>query len=140
MTLPRTYLFVPGNRPDRLDKAVASEADAVIFDLEDAVAPADKPAAREAVAAWLSGHPAQRDRVLVRINDESTGWFDADVAGLARAIAEAALLDRAACRARAEAVLDLRLMIDGYEALYADLAAGRRPPQVSSSTASTLSG
>ena len=44
MSLPRSYLFVPGNRPDRLDKAIASDADAVIFDLEDAVAAADKPA------------------------------------------------------------------------------------------------
>lgn len=82
MTLPRTYLFVPGNRADRLDKALATEADAVIFDLEDAVLPAEKPAARDTVVAWLRAHPEHRARVLVRINDESTGWFADDVAAM----------------------------------------------------------
>ena len=50
--LPSTYLFVPGNRPDRFDKALASRAGAVIVDLEDAVTPADKAAARAAILAW----------------------------------------------------------------------------------------
>ena len=40
--LPRSFLFVPGNRPERFDKAFAAGADVVIVDLEDAVAPADK--------------------------------------------------------------------------------------------------
>ena len=61
MALPTTYLFVPGNRPDRFDKALNSGADAIILDLEDAVDPASKDAAREAVGAWLdSGHAAGR--------------------------------------------------------------------------------
>ena len=47
----RSVLFVPGGRPGALARAAASGADAVIFDLEDAVAPADKEAAREAVRA-----------------------------------------------------------------------------------------
>ncbi|MBK0392119.1 hypothetical protein I8E28_05915 [Ramlibacter sp. CrO1] len=46
--LPRSYLFVPGDRPERLAKACASGADAVIVDLEDAVAPRQKVAARAA--------------------------------------------------------------------------------------------
>jgi citrate lyase subunit beta/citryl-CoA lyase len=63
MTPPRSYLFVPGNRPDRFAKAYASGADAVIIDLEDAVAPAEREAARGQVAGWLSpDHP-----VLIRI-------------------------------------------------------------------------
>lgn len=70
-----TYLFVPGDRPDRYGKAVASGADVVILDLEDAVAPADKDAARAAVAAWLETH-----RAAVRINAPGTPWFDADAA------------------------------------------------------------
>ena len=59
----RTALFVPGNRPDRFDKAAASGADLVILDLEDAV-PADaKDAAREQVRAWVSaGHRARTGR------------------------------------------------------------------------------
>ncbi len=43
--LPSTYLFVPGDRPERFAKAIAAGADAVIVDLEDAVAPANKQAA-----------------------------------------------------------------------------------------------
>jgi citrate lyase subunit beta/citryl-CoA lyase len=72
---PRTYLFVPADRPDRLGKALASGADAVIVDLEDAVAPAAKAAARSALAALLS----PRQPVLVRINGAGTEWFDEDL-------------------------------------------------------------
>ena len=53
--LPRSYLFVPGNRPERFEKAHAAGADAVILDLEDAVPPDEKPAARAAVLAAVSG-------------------------------------------------------------------------------------
>ncbi len=74
--LPRSYLFVPGNRPERFDKASASGADAVIVDLEDAVPPDQKGTARAAVAGWLSA-----DRpVVLRINAAGTPWFDADLA------------------------------------------------------------
>lgn len=62
-----TGLYVPGDRPDRFDKAVATGADLVILDLEDAVAPARKAFARDAVAAWLTG--PRPDCVLqVRVN------------------------------------------------------------------------
>lgn len=59
---PTTYLFVPGDRPDRFSKAVASGADLVVLDLEDAVAPEAKDVAREEVVAWLAkgGHAAVR--------------------------------------------------------------------------------
>lgn len=73
---PRTLLFVPGNRPDRFDKAVACGADAVILDLEDAVAPDAKSQARDAVANWLS--PGRE--VLVRVNGVETPWFQDDIA------------------------------------------------------------
>ena len=72
----RTFLFVPGDRPDRFAKACASGADVVVLDLEDAVAPAAKEAARGAVADWLDpAHP-----VVVRINGAATAWWSADVA------------------------------------------------------------
>lgn len=77
--LPRTYLFVPGNRPDRFGKALASGADAVVLDLEDAVAPQDKAAAREAITTWYQTTPFEVTRIVVRINDESTEWFDEDL-------------------------------------------------------------
>lgn len=72
----RSYLFVPGNRPERFAKACATGADAVIVDLEDAVPPAEKTSARDAVANWLS--PARQ--VVIRINSADTEWFRDDVA------------------------------------------------------------
>ena len=78
---PRTYLFVPGDRPERFDKARASGADAVVLDLEDAVSPARKAAARDAIAAALGGGT----RWVVRLNDAATPWFSDDLALLAAA-------------------------------------------------------
>jgi citrate lyase subunit beta/citryl-CoA lyase len=64
-----TGLYVPGDRPDRFDKAVATGAELVILDLEDAVAPSNKETARAAVVRWLA--TARTEAVLqVRINDE----------------------------------------------------------------------
>ncbi|MFC4274539.1 HpcH/HpaI aldolase/citrate lyase family protein [Achromobacter aloeverae] len=76
----RTALFVPASRADRIPKALASGADAVIVDLEDAVEPAAKPAAREALAAFLDAHPDVR--VWVRVNDATTAWHEDDLAAL----------------------------------------------------------
>jgi (S)-citramalyl-CoA lyase len=64
----RSYLFVPGSRLDRFDKARQSGADAIIIDLEDAVAPSAKDAARTAVSALLRQRPSEAPRILVRIN------------------------------------------------------------------------
>ena len=71
----RSLLFVPGDRPERFDKAAASGAHQVILDLEDAVAPAAKTAARQAVAQWLAAGPA----AVVRINAADTPWFTDDL-------------------------------------------------------------
>lgn len=77
---PRTYLFVPGTRPERFAKALASGADAVVVDLEDAVAAADKPQARGAVAQWWrEAGAAERSRVALRINDAGSGHFADDL-------------------------------------------------------------
>ncbi len=76
----RSYLFVPGNRPDRYAKALATSAHAVIVDLEDAVAPGDKKNARVSLEAWLAPeHP-----VIVRINAAGSEWFDDDLRACAR--------------------------------------------------------
>ena len=89
----RTYLFVPGDRPERFAKALASGADAVVLDLEDAVAPPAKEAARAAVAQALVSDSA--GRFVVRINSEETAWFDADLRALAAAGAKAVMLPKA---------------------------------------------
>ena len=78
---PRSYLFVPADRPERYAKALASGADAVIVDLEDAVAASAKDAARAALAAWLDGGGSG---ILVRINDAASPAFAADLAVAAR--------------------------------------------------------
>lgn len=73
--LPRSYLFVPGNRPDRFDKALASGADMVILDLEDAVADRQKDQARVAVGAYLTPERS----LCLRINGTETPWFGDDL-------------------------------------------------------------
>lgn len=84
----RSKLFVPGARPDFFEKALASDADALSFDLEDSVTDAGKDAAREAVATFLT-KDATRDalastgkRVIVRINALDSPDFAADVAAM----------------------------------------------------------
>ncbi|MBB4303236.1 citrate lyase subunit beta/citryl-CoA lyase [Rhodobium orientis] len=79
MKHPRSYLFVPGQRPDRFAKAAASGADAVILDLEDAVGPDAKDDARGHVRDWF----AQGGGGLVRINGSDTPWHEDDLAALA---------------------------------------------------------
>jgi citrate lyase subunit beta/citryl-CoA lyase len=73
-------LFVPGDRPERFAKAAASGADAIIIDLEDAVAPERKAAARTAL---LPEHLPQGISRFVRVNALGTPWHAADVAALA---------------------------------------------------------
>lgn len=75
-TPAQSYLFVPGNKSERFGKALASGADAVIIDLEDAVEPEAKIAARDAIAQWVSPERP----VFVRINARNTPWFEADAA------------------------------------------------------------
>ncbi len=77
---PLTWLYVPGDRPERFAKAIASEADVVIVDLEDAVAPGHKDAARENARALLVA--ATPKPVVVRINDLRSAWGAADLARL----------------------------------------------------------
>jgi citrate lyase subunit beta/citryl-CoA lyase len=79
---PLTLLYVPADRPDRLGKALASVADVVLVDLEDAVAPSRKDEARGNAVRLLSDVPADR-AVQVRINQPSTPWHADDVALLA---------------------------------------------------------
>ena len=77
---PITYLFVPADRPERFAKALASGADRVIIDLEDAVTAKNKIAGRNAVkSADLNW-----SRVIIRINDVTSSDFECDVSVLRR--------------------------------------------------------
>jgi citrate lyase subunit beta/citryl-CoA lyase len=72
-----TYLFVPATRPERIEKALATSADVVIVDLEDAVGPDDKSAARDHLGTLTPSRPC-----YIRINDVTSEYFNGDVAFL----------------------------------------------------------
>lgn len=74
----RSFLFAPGNQPRRIQKALTLDADAVILDLEDSVAPAEKEAARKPVAQALAAK-GRRCRGYVRVNAMGTPWCFRDL-------------------------------------------------------------
>ena len=80
MTFHRSLLFVPGNRPERFEKACAAGADLVCIDLEDAVGLGDKDAAREAALTFLASHSGAN--VSLRINAPQTDEGRADISAL----------------------------------------------------------
>jgi citrate lyase subunit beta / citryl-CoA lyase len=86
----RSYLFVPGNRPDRFESASHASADVVLIDMEDAVAPADKAAARQSAKAWLGSRPA-----WLRINGVDSDEFEADLALLSNPFLQGVMLAKA---------------------------------------------
>src|SRR5471032_1569458 len=78
----RTFLFAPGNHPRRVEKALALDADAVILDLEDAVAVAEKVATRKTVVEALS--KPRTCKGYVRVNAIGTQWCLGDVTEVVR--------------------------------------------------------
>ena len=85
----RSFLFVPADRPERYAKALASGADAVVIDLEDAVAPEAKTAAADMLRrAWPT---LDAGRIAIRINAAGTPWHEDNLA-LCRALQPAAVM------------------------------------------------
>jgi citrate lyase subunit beta / citryl-CoA lyase len=82
VTALRSLLFVPGTSANRFAKAVASGADAVFFDLEDAVEAGRKAEARRLVGDWLASTPSGPAARLVRVNAPGSAWIDDDLAWL----------------------------------------------------------
>ena len=78
--IARSFLFVPGDRSDRFEKAAASGAHTMVIDLEDAVGLNAKAEARAATEAWL----AAGNLCCVRINSAETEWFSDDIAMAAK--------------------------------------------------------
>lgn len=89
----RSLLFVPGDRPDRMEKALRVGADAIILDLEDSVAPAAKPEARAVVSRFLANHPSAP--LWVRINALDSGEAETDLAAVLRARLHGIVLPKA---------------------------------------------
>ena len=85
------FLFVPADRPERFEKAATAGADAVIIDLEDAVAPEQKAAARQALRHALSGRPLP-GAVHVRVNGIGTDWHETDVSAVASSLPVAGIM------------------------------------------------
>jgi citrate lyase subunit beta/citryl-CoA lyase len=77
-----SYLFVPGNRPERFSKAVEANPDAIILDLEDAVHPDSKAAARAAIWAWQESTPSVSCERYIRLNSVGSTLFHQDQAWL----------------------------------------------------------
>jgi len=93
----RSLLFVPADGGSKLDKALASGADAVIIDLEDSITPERKEFARAAAATFLKEAVARaaRPRLLVRTNGLDTGLIDADLDAIVPSWPDAILLPKA---------------------------------------------
>ena len=105
----RSLLFVPGNRPERYGKALAAGPDVICIDLEDAVGPDDKGAARAAVDAYLAGLDVA-GRVGVRINGLESSHCKADCAAIAQRAAVVAFLMVPKLE-RAEQVAQIRALV-----------------------------
>ena len=123
----RSLLFVPGDRPDRMDKARDAGADAVILDLEDAVAPVHKGQARSNVANFLA-RADKRVRLLVRINALDTAHVEADLKALEKTPPDGYVLPKAdgdAVAALGERLDALRCARRPVLAIAAETAASR---------------
>lgn len=98
----RSWLFAPGDSERKMEKATASVADVVIFDLEDAVTEEEKPKARTRVAAFLKAHAKDRARLWVRINPLQGPHALADLAAVMPAAPAGIVLPKPRGRADAE--------------------------------------
>jgi citrate lyase subunit beta/citryl-CoA lyase len=93
----RSLLFVPADSAKKLDKGMTSGADALILDLEDSIAPANKDAARRSAFDFLKSASAslKRPRLIVRVNSIDTGLTDADLDAVVPGRPDAILLPKA---------------------------------------------
>jgi citrate lyase beta subunit len=103
----RSVLYMPGSRPRALEKARTLPADALILELEDAVAPAEKPRARELVAEAVEAGGYGGRKLLIRINGLDTEWGEADLARAAAAGPDAILLPKVESAAQVQAIADV---------------------------------
>lgn len=98
----RSWLFAPGDSERKMEKATGGPADIVIFDLEDAVAEAEKPKARGLISAFLSAQPQDRSRLWVRINPLRGPHALADLAAVIRGRPGGIMLPKSCGRADVE--------------------------------------
>lgn len=111
----RSVLYIPGSKERALDKARGLAADAIIFDLEDAVTPAEKESARGLLARKLCEADYGRRARVLRINDFDTPWGEADLTALAPARPDAVLLPKVGGKTDIEALARRMDALPGYE-------------------------
>lgn len=111
----RSLLFVPGDSPRKLEKAMLSEADALIIDLEDSVALSEKEYAREVTSQFLIHARAEtkRPRLFVRVNAIASGLMSADLKGVMGGVPDGIVLPKAIGQ---QSVRGLELELETYEA------------------------
>ncbi|RED14140.1 HpcH/HpaI aldolase/citrate lyase family protein [Pontivivens insulae] len=90
----RSVLYMPGSKQRALEKAATLPADALILDLEDAVAPAEKVAARDLVCETVKGRPFGAREVIIRVNGSDTEWGADDLLAAAAAAPDAILIPK----------------------------------------------
>lgn len=113
----RSALYVPGDRPRAVQKAGTLDCDVIIFDLEDAVAPEAKDAAREAVRAHVAGSRGTRAENVIRINGLDTPWGTEDLLAARAAMPDAILVPKVDDATTMRAVVDALGETDAPETL-----------------------
>lgn len=116
----RSLLFVPGDSEKKLEKGLTAEADVLLVDLEDSVAPERKPVARRIAAEFLRSARGQtRSKLYVRVNELDSGMTDEDLAAVMAAAPDGIMLPK--CCGAADAVrLSVKLRAAEAEAGIAD--------------------
>jgi citrate lyase subunit beta/citryl-CoA lyase len=113
----RSFLFIPGDSPKKLDKGIISGADALLIDLEDSIAPQNKASARQTTVAFLKEAMSakERPRIYVRINGLQTGLTDDDLDAVVAAHPDGVMFPKAEGGA---AVIHCDAKITAREALH----------------------
>jgi citrate lyase subunit beta/citryl-CoA lyase len=130
----RSLLFVPGDSPRKFERAVAGEADALILDLEDSVAPDRKAEARGTVAAML-GAPRGRAALFVRVNALDSGMTLGDLAAVMPARPDGIVLPKCAAVSQ---LVQLGHWLDAFEAASGIEAGRTRLIAIATETAGSL--
>ena len=117
----RSILYMPSSNAKALEKAKTLPIDAVIFDLEDAVAPDAKPAAREAAAAAVASGGYGRRTLTIRVNGVGTEWHAADLVAAAAASRAAGLASGATASSRSRITASIGSVLAFSSALALEL-------------------
>ncbi|MGP1283412.1 MAG: HpcH/HpaI aldolase/citrate lyase family protein [Parasphingopyxis sp.] len=136
-TIPRSWLFVPADSDRKIAKALDGEADAIILDLEDSVAEANKPAARETAAAAVADADRDRAQLWVRINPLDSGLAEADLAAIIRARPYGVMVPKTESGAD---IHTLRRMLDAEEGAQRIPVGATKISAVATETAASLFG